>query len=175
MTRAVVDTTVLVSAVIRPQGALGFVIKRPRDGAYTYVYSLPLIEELVNVITRPKIYVKYGLTAEDVETLLLLLQWRGELVHPVQKVTLCRDPKDNKILETALSGKADLIVTSDADLRQEVAWRTGGDSRSPSSSISDEALGSVMRHIPIRRHVFSLRGKASTWHSHTMMTRPRTI
>jgi len=116
MIRAIIDTSVLVSAVIRPQGALGFVIKNLRDGNYRYMYSLPLIEELVNVIVRPKIYAKYGLTSEDVETLLLLLQWRGELVHPIQKVDICRDPKDNKILEAALAGKVDMIVTSDSDL-----------------------------------------------------------
>jgi putative PIN family toxin of toxin-antitoxin system len=116
MIRAVIDTSVLVSAVIRQQGALGFVIKYLMDGIYRYVYSLPLIEELVNVIVRPKIYAKYGLTVEDVETLLLLLQWRGKLVHPDQKVDICRDPKDNKILEAALAGKLDMIVTSDSDL-----------------------------------------------------------
>lgn len=116
MIRAVIDTSVLVSAIIRPQGTLGFVIKYLRDGIYRYVYSLPLIEELVNVIVRPKIYAKYGLTAEDIETLLLLLKWRGDLVHPAMKVDTCRDPKDNKILEAALAGKVDMIVASDSDL-----------------------------------------------------------
>lgn len=38
------------------------------------------------------------------------------LVIPTKKLTLCRDPKDNILLETALEGDADFIVTSDKDL-----------------------------------------------------------
>ncbi len=116
MIRAVVDTCVLISAVIRPQGNLGDVIKHLRDGDYIYVYSFPLIEELINVITRPKLIQKYGVNLTDVHTLLSLLQWRGEIVFPRQIIEMCRDPKDNKILEAAVSGNVDMIVTSDADL-----------------------------------------------------------
>ena len=35
----------------------------------------------------------------------------------------CRDPKDDKFLEVALNGRADLIVTGDADLLRMNAWR----------------------------------------------------
>lgn len=116
MIRAVIDTTVLISAVIRPHGVMGNVIRKLRDGAYIYVYSLAMIEELVDVITRPKIYRKYGLVAADVTTLLLLLQLRGEIVYPEKEIVMCRDPKDDKFLEAAVAGNADMIVTSDSDL-----------------------------------------------------------
>lgn len=42
--RAVVDTSVLVSALIRQQGAVGPVLKHLRDGAFTLIYSAPLYE-----------------------------------------------------------------------------------------------------------------------------------
>jgi putative PIN family toxin of toxin-antitoxin system len=37
-------------------------------------------------------------------------------IEPAEKIAVCRDPKDNMILELAVSGKADLIITGDADL-----------------------------------------------------------
>jgi len=41
----------------------------------------------------------------------------------LESVTDCRDPDDNKFLELALSGKADLIITGDADLLSLHPWR----------------------------------------------------
>ncbi|HET9588547.1 MAG TPA: putative toxin-antitoxin system toxin component, PIN family, partial [Anaerolineales bacterium] len=41
---------------------------------------------------------------------------RGELVIPARRVTICRDPKDNKFLEAALAAQTDCIVSGDADL-----------------------------------------------------------
>lgn len=116
MIRVVLDTSVLISAIIRPQGAIGGVISHLRDGDYVYVYSMPLIEEFIDVITRPKIFQKYGLNLTDVHTILSLLQWRGEIVYPMEKIEICRDPKDNMILEAAMTGNVDMIITSDADL-----------------------------------------------------------
>lgn len=59
---------------------------------------------------------KYGITAADVDALCALVIRRGELVQPGRIITICRDPKDNKFLELAIAGKADVIVTGDEDL-----------------------------------------------------------
>jgi len=48
---------------------------------------------------------------------------RFETVRVLDSVTHCRDPKDNKFLELALSGKADFIITGDADLLSLHPWR----------------------------------------------------
>mgnify|MGYP001609816208 CR=1 FL=1 len=44
MTRAVVDTNILIRAIIKPEGTVGPVIKRLRTGEYTLVYSQPLVD-----------------------------------------------------------------------------------------------------------------------------------
>ena len=105
-----------MSALIRPDGTVGSVLKHLRDGAYTLLYSKSSLEELVDVLIRPKIQGKYGLTEDDVETVLALLLARGEAVVVTRRITVCRDPKDDQFLEIGVAGRADIIVSGDEDL-----------------------------------------------------------
>ena len=114
--RAVVDTNILVRAVIMPHGTVGPVILRLRRGEYTLLYSHSLLEELVDVLNRPRIRDKYALTDEDIQTLIALILLRGEIVVPDKRITACRDPKDDKFLEVAVDGNAEVIVSGDQDL-----------------------------------------------------------
>ena len=113
--RAVVDTNVLVRALIKPQGSVGPVLLRLRDAACTLLYAQSLLEELVDVLNRPRIREKYQLTGQDIQTVVSLILLRGEAVAPQERVTACRDPK-HKFLEVAVTGKADVIVSGDQDL-----------------------------------------------------------
>ena len=114
--RAVVDTNILVRALIRPQGVVGPILRYLRQGRYTLLYSDATLNELVDVLNRPRIRDKYGLSDEDIRTVVALILRRGEHVVPNVPVTACRDPHDNKFLEVAVSGEADVIVSGDDDL-----------------------------------------------------------
>ena len=114
--RAVVDTNILASALIRRQGTTGQVLDHLRDGHFTIIYSVPLVMELVEVLSRPHIRQKYHLQADDITALINLLRLRGELVSPQRKIDACRDPGDNYILEAGVEAKADFMVSGDADL-----------------------------------------------------------
>jgi putative PIN family toxin of toxin-antitoxin system len=114
--RAVVDASVPVRAIIHPAGTVGPVLGALRDARYVILYSEPLLAELVDVLRRPRIRDKYGIYDEDVETVLALILLRGELVIPDEAITACRDPKDDALLEVAVAGRADVIVTGDEDL-----------------------------------------------------------
>lgn len=116
MLRAVVDTNLLLRAVIKPTGTVGPVISRLRDGDFTLVYSQPLIDELVAKLALPRIREKYSLTDGDIDNLLALIALRGELVAPTRTVKVCRDPKDDMFIEAALAGHAEVVVTGDEDL-----------------------------------------------------------
>ena len=115
--RAVVDTNILIRAIIRPQGTVGPVVLRLRQAEYTLLYSQPCLEELVDVLDRPRIREKYRLTDQELQTVVGLILLRGEGVTPTERITACRDPKDDKFLELAVAGKADVIVSGDEDLR----------------------------------------------------------
>jgi putative PIN family toxin of toxin-antitoxin system len=114
--KAVVDTNILIRALIKPRGTVGPVLTRLRAGNYTLVYSQPLLDELLEKLALPRIREKYRLDQQAVETTIALLALRGELVHPVRAVKVCRDPDDNALIEAALAGNAAYIVTGDEDL-----------------------------------------------------------
>ena len=114
--RAVVDTGVLVSALIRRQGTTGQILLALRDGQFALVYSTPILVEIIEVLGRLPFRTKYHIEPEDITALVNLVRLRGELVIPKQKVSVCRDPNDNQFLEAALAGKADAIISGDADL-----------------------------------------------------------
>lgn len=120
--RAVVDTNVLASALIRKQGAPGQVLRHLRDGHYTIIYAVSMMVELVEVLNRPHIQQKYHVHLDDVTALINLVRLRGELVTPGRRIDVCRDPKDNHFLEAAVEGRADVIVSGDADLLEMRAF-----------------------------------------------------
>ena len=78
------------------------------------LYSKETLSELVQVFSRPKFdkYLSIEKRINEVET----FERKGFSVDVVIKINTCRDPKDNKFLELALTGKADCIITGDKDL-----------------------------------------------------------
>ena len=116
MRRAAVDTNVFISALIKPQGAVGPVLGYLRDRRYTLIYSDIFLDELIDKLALPRIREKYHLDDADIETVLTVILLRGEPVVPQRRIQVCRDPKDDMILEMAVAGLADYIVTGDKDL-----------------------------------------------------------
>lgn len=114
--RAVIDTSILIRAVLNPRGTVGPILERLRKAVYTLLYSLPLMEEIVDVLSRERFRTKYGIRKQDIEALFMFLILRGEGVVPQERIEACRDPKDDKLLEIAVEGKADALVTGDGDL-----------------------------------------------------------
>jgi putative PIN family toxin of toxin-antitoxin system len=114
--RAVIDTGVFVSALIRRQGTTGDVLRALRDGRFTVIYTTDTVVEIIDVLGRPWFRTKYHIEPDDITALVNLIRLRGELVNPGKKVTACRDPKDDKFLEAALAARADCIVSGDTDL-----------------------------------------------------------
>ncbi|HFE66080.1 MAG TPA: putative toxin-antitoxin system toxin component, PIN family, partial [Chloroflexi bacterium] len=103
-------------ALIKPTGTVDPVITSLRDEKFTLIYSIEILEELADVLSRPRIARKYGISEQDIVRVVRLILTRGEKVVPQQKIEICRDPKDNKFLEAAVSGNADVIVSGDYDL-----------------------------------------------------------
>jgi len=73
-----------------------------------------MLKELSEVLSRPRF--KNIFTAERIKELFSLLDSYAIVGSPSQKVSVCRDEKDNFLLEVALEGEAEYLITGDEDL-----------------------------------------------------------
>lgn len=107
MIRAVIDTNVLVSAMISSAGNEALLVMAINQGLVTPFFSPEILEEYSNVLLRPR----FAFPAEDVNALLDLLHRRGNLIDPVPMTHTSPDPEDDKFIACALAGKAEFVVT----------------------------------------------------------------
>lgn len=111
--RTVIDTGVAVSAVLLshsvPRQAFDLAVERGR-----LLISAATIAELDEVLRRPK-FDKYVSEKQRLEFLAALVR-DAELVEVTEQIAECRDPRDDRFLELAVSGGATHIVSGDADL-----------------------------------------------------------
>jgi putative PIN family toxin of toxin-antitoxin system len=111
--RIVVDTNVLIGRLLLPESIPGRAVRRAVDGGQLLV-SAATMEELADVVGRAK-FDPY-LSVADRQEFILLLGRIVEMVPIVRVVRACRDPRDDKFLEVAVNGRADLMITGDRDL-----------------------------------------------------------
>jgi putative PIN family toxin of toxin-antitoxin system len=111
--RCVFDTNVLVSALLlpdsKPRQALELALQKGR-----VLLSFATLAELYEVLGRKK-FLRY-IDEEDIRSFLAALTREAEWVEVNVRIAACRDPKDDKFLELAVSGNATHIITGDSDL-----------------------------------------------------------
>jgi uncharacterized protein len=111
--RSVFDANVLVSALLlpgsKPRQALDLA---SREGKV--LLSFAVLAELYEVLSRKQF--KRYVGDEDIRLFLATLTRQAEWVDVDVRITVCRDPEDNKFLELAVSGRASHIISGDEDL-----------------------------------------------------------
>ncbi len=115
--KAVIDTNIWVSSLLNPFGFPARLRTSFEDGDFSVVISVSMLEELADVLNRPKIKDKFKIEEEDIAKLLFLIEDRAEDVNISGNVTICRDKDDDIIIETAIKGKAEYLVTRDDDIK----------------------------------------------------------
>ncbi len=86
------------------------------DGGLAPVLSQPLLDEVRAVLSLPWVKRKYGTTPNDVSELCDYLRHNSWWVTLSGGYSLCRDPEDDMVIETAIRGGARVIVSRDGDL-----------------------------------------------------------
>jgi putative PIN family toxin of toxin-antitoxin system len=111
--RVVIDTNTLVSGVLIAASVTDLAVQRARSLG-TLLFSVATFAELSQVIFRPKFdrYVSTDIRAEFIAR----LAETSEQVNIIEKITACRDPKDDQFLDVAVNGKANVLMTGDQDL-----------------------------------------------------------
>jgi putative PIN family toxin of toxin-antitoxin system len=111
--RCVFDSNVIVSALLlpdsKPRHALDLVLRNGK-----VLLSFAALAELYEVLSR-KQFRRY-VDEEDIRSFLAALTREAQWVDVDVRITACRDPRDDKFLELAVSGHATHIVTGDSDL-----------------------------------------------------------
>lgn len=117
--RVVLDTNVIVSG-IGWGGAPAAILDAVGDGQLVLVTSEPLLAELRRVLEYPKLakVIQAGAQLAD------LVAASGVVVTPTRTLTVVSDDDDNRVLEAAIEGAADYIVSGDTDLLDLGSFRS---------------------------------------------------
>jgi uncharacterized protein len=105
--RVVIDTNVLVSALLSPHGPPAQLLRLALQGELVTLFDERILAEYREVLERPR----FGFDAADVDDVLEGIEWTGELVHARPLAIELPDPFDLPFLEVAVSGAADTLVT----------------------------------------------------------------
>lgn len=112
--RVVVDTNVIVSGVAFPAGGPFDLMQQWRNGQIRLVTCGQQVDEIEEVLSRPKFARK--VRPEDLQEVLYLLHECAERIDPVRVSRLSRDPDDDIFLAVAMVSGAEYLVTGDKDI-----------------------------------------------------------
>lgn len=113
LSRLVFDTNILISGLLLPDSQPARAVKKGIHAGRISV-SGETLSELADVLSRTK-FNRY-ISVEDRKEYFRYFSRVVEKIEIIRKITVCRDPKDNKFLEVAVNGQAEIIITGDKDL-----------------------------------------------------------
>ncbi len=118
MSRVVVDANVYLSALIRPQGPPGQILKRLLgESAHTIIVSKEILAEVRRSLDYPKVRKKLDATDEELDAWVDSIGVLADVVSGAPDVRVVEsDPDDDIYVAAALDGRADFIVSGDRDL-----------------------------------------------------------
>src|ERR1700722_20684856 len=106
MIRAVIDTNVLVSAMISLSGNEALLHLAVKQGFVRPCFSPAVLEEYSEVLARPK----FAFSPDEIAALTDLLHRQGDLVYPNLLSGMSPDPKDNQFMASPLATQRDFMV-----------------------------------------------------------------
>ena len=105
--RLVIDTNILVSAALKPEGLQRTVLVLAMTRPARLYISQAILAEYQEVLARHEFKIRRGLRQQ----LLQLIKNRAQLVDPVRALQVTKDPDDNKFVECADAARADYLIT----------------------------------------------------------------
>ncbi len=115
--KAVVDSSVLISAFLMPKSGPGQVLRAGLEGKFQLLVSPMILTEVDRSLRTKRGLLRFGYTEAERKAFVENLAAAAELVEDVPIIPpVCRDPDDDHVLAAALAVRADCIVTGDRDL-----------------------------------------------------------
>jgi len=117
MIKAVFDSSVLMAALLTPQGLSRSLVERARSEEFELCLSQEILTEAhQRLTTRTQLRERYGYTDEEVAYFISGLRSIATIISDLPSVQVVRDPNDDLILATAIKAEADYLVARDKDL-----------------------------------------------------------
>ena len=113
--RATFDTNIFVRSLIHKDNLANYLISLWLDGRFILVLSQAIVDEVRRVLLRPALMRELQYTRTAAMHLINLLP-RANIVEVTSSAKLCRDPKDDKFIDCAISGRVQFLVSYDKDL-----------------------------------------------------------
>jgi uncharacterized protein len=115
MRRVVLDTNILASGAISATGTVSNILDVWRSGQFKVIVSVPILDELERTFQKP--YFRRYLTDKQCSSFMLLLRKRATVSKIAVSVHgVATHPEDDLIIATAVSAKADYLVTGDSKI-----------------------------------------------------------
>lgn len=109
--KVVFDTNIFISAFVIPGSQAEKAVLRIIEGRDVLFLSKGILDELLTVLST-----KFSRDKEEISRVAVILSEMAEWVVPSERIKVLNDEPDNRILECAVSGNADVIVTGDKEL-----------------------------------------------------------
>jgi putative PIN family toxin of toxin-antitoxin system len=116
--KVVFDTNILVSALVFPGGRADIALRRIIEERDRLLLSRAILDELLGILAR-----KFSRDAEELAHVAVFLSDLSIVVKPRRKLSVLADEPDNRILECAVTGGANVIVTGDKALLELKTFR----------------------------------------------------
>jgi uncharacterized protein len=111
--RVVFDTNIFISAFVIPGSLAENAILKIIEEEDSLLISKDIIDEVLSVLSS-----KFGRDREELSHVAVILSELAQWVKPARRIKFLKDEPDNRILECAIYGKADLLVTGDKEILQ---------------------------------------------------------
>jgi putative PIN family toxin of toxin-antitoxin system len=109
--RVVFDTNIFVSAFIIPGSLAEKAFLKVIEREDILLLSKEMLDELLPILST-----KFSRDREEISRVAVILSEMAEWVRPTIRISVLKDEPDNRILECAVFGKADMIVTGDKEM-----------------------------------------------------------
>jgi len=109
--KVVFDTNIFISAFVIPNSKAEQAIIKIIEGSDTLLLSKEIMGEILSVLS-----IKFHRDREAISHVAFYLSDLARMIKPTRKIRLFKDDPDNRILECAVSGRADVIVTGDKEI-----------------------------------------------------------
>ncbi len=124
MLRTVIDTNIVVSAILWP-GPPSHILMAARQNQVQLITSEALLDELIDVLSRRKFANRFTEIGRNADTVIANYRALTEVVNaPPLLIPVSDDPDDDAVLACGLGGKVDCIVSGDGDLLRLKAYES---------------------------------------------------